>query len=535
MASAVPTPVRNLRSYFIGRASRIQPATPDAPLRVRVVWVVRAGLLVVGCTLAAGCTTTVSPERAAREARDGLTPAQPWRYAQADTQSGPQANSPTDAQPTAPIRLPHDGQVASITRWWQHFDDPLLATLIDEAQATAPTVALALARVREAQAQALATGAAAMPSLGLGASTSRGVAPPSFAPATQSSLGLQAQWEVDLFAGLAQQRQAASLRADQLRLEWHDARVTLAAEVAQTYVALRACESLAAVLDLSLASQRTSAQLTAEKARVGFEAPANAALADASVADASNRLAGQRADCDATTLALATLTGRSLPLLREALAARHATLPQPGAAFEVDRLPSQVLAARPDVAAAEQALAATHADIGAAEATRWPRLVLNGSIGPAWLRLGGATVDGTSWSLVPTLSLPILDGGRIAAGIDAASARRDAAHAALDARIRNAVREVEEALVRLAAARSREADAMRAAAGFRTFFEATEQRWRIGAGSLIDMEDARRLALNAQAALVGLRRERVAAWVSLYRAVGGGWRPDDAPTAATTR
>ena len=469
----------------------------------------------LGMVCLAACSTSVPPERAAREARDALTPRQPWQHI-------------ADAAAAEPPRaLPHDGRVESISRWWHHFDDPLLAALIDDAQNAAPTVAIALARVREAQAQAAAVGAGLLPSASLGASSSRGAIAPAFAAATQSDIHLQAQWEIDLFGGLRQQRDAAASRAEQLRLEWHDARITLAAEVAQTYVGLRSCEALAGVLELSLGSQRKTAELTREKLRVGFEAPAQAALADAGAADAANRLAAQRADCEALTLALAALTGRATPLLRGALAARRATLPQPGRAFDVDTVAAQVLAARPDIAAAEQALVAAHADLGAAQAARWPRLVLSGNIGPSWLRLGGSTAEGTAWGFMPALSLPVLDGGRIAAGIDAAGARRDAAHAALDARIRSAVREVEEALVRLAAARAREGDALRAAEGFRSYFEATEARWRIGAANLIEMEDARRLALNAQAALLALQRERVAAWVTLYRAVGGGWRPDD--------
>ncbi len=395
-------------------------------------------------------------------------------------------------------------------------------------------MAIALARVREAQAQAQVVGAGLLPAASLGASSSRGATAPTFVAATQSAISLQSQWEIDLFGGLRQQRESATSRAEQLRLEWHDARITLAAEVAQTYIQLRSCEALAAVLDLSLQSQRKTAELTREKLRVGFEAPAQAALADASAADASNRLAAQRADCEALTLALGSLTGRAAPNLREALGARRATLPQPGRAFDVDAVPAQVLASRPDIAAAEQALVAAHADLGAAEAARWPRLVLSGNIGPSWLRLGGSTAEGTAWGFMPTLSLPILDGGRIAAGVDAAAARRDAAHATLDARIRSAVREVEEALVRLAAARAREGDAVRAAEGFRSYFNATEARWRIGAANLIEMEDARRLALNAQAALLGLQRERVAAWVTLYRSVGGGWRPDDATLPVAT-
>lgn len=482
--------------------------------RMRLLPVALSSLLVLGA-----CAATGDAVQSARDARQALTPTTPW------------LREPATAAPSAASR-PHDGEPASIARWWQHFDDPLLASLIDDAQQSAPTVAIALARVREAQAQAQMAGAGVLPSLGVAAGGSRGASPASnFVGATQATAGLQAQWEIDLFGGQRAQQRAAASRAEQARLDWHDARVTLAAEVAQTFVNLRACEALTGVFELAAQSTSKTAELTREKVRVGFEAPANAALAEAAGADAANRLAAQRADCEALHLALTLLSGRATPALRQALQARRAQLPQPGRAFDVDRLPASVLAARPDIAAAEQALAATESDLGAANAARWPRLVFSGNLGHGWLRVGGVTQDGAAWSIVPSVSLPILDGGRISAGIDAAKARREAAHAALDARIRGAVREVEEALVRVDAARARESDALRAAQGFRTFFEATEQRWRLGAANLIEMEDARRLALNAQAALIGLQRERIAAWVSLYRAVGGGWRPQDATAA----
>jgi outer membrane protein TolC len=88
-----------------------------------------------------------------------------------------------------------------------------------------------------------------------------------------------------------------------------------------------------------------------------------------------------------------------------------------------------------------------------------------------------------------------------------------------------AVREVEEALVRLDGAARRENDARTAAEGFREFMESAQARWDAGAGSLLDLEDARRNALLAAAVLVGVQRERVAAWIALYKAVGGGWSP----------
>jgi outer membrane protein, multidrug efflux system len=503
-------------------AHAVRVELADEPMRrghpARLAWWLLPLLSGLGA-----CSTLASSQQAAIDARNSLTPQTAWvTPADASTASG------VTVAPSAPRPLPHDGKTTAIAQWWQHFDDPLLASLIDDAQASAPTVALALANVREARAQAQAAGASLLPNLSLGVDGARGSSPASnFKPGTQATAAVQAAWELDLFGGVRHQRDAAAARAEQARLAWHDARVTLAAEVAQIFVDLRTCEALVTVLDLSSVSQRKNAELTRDKVRVGFEAPANGYLADAVAADATNRLTAQRADCDALTLALSSLTGRAPQALREALAARRAQLPQPGSAFDVDRLPATVLAHRPDIAAAEQTLVAAVAEINAAQAARWPRIVFGGSIGFGLLRVGGSQVDGASWSIAPSLSLPIFDGGRIAAGIDAAQARREAAHAGLDQRIRGAVREVEEALVRLTSARTREADALRAAEGFRQYFNAAEQRWKIGVGSVIEMEEARRLALNAQATLLGLQRERVAAWISLYRAAGGGWRADD--------
>jgi outer membrane protein TolC len=91
------------------------------------------------------------------------------------------------------------------------------------------------------------------------------------------------------------------------------------------------------------------------------------------------------------------------------------------------------------------------------------------------------------------------------------------------------VREVEEALVLLDSARERSEDARVAVEGYRASFAATEARYRSGLASLIELEDQRRAALAAETALVSLQRERLAAWIALYRAVGGGWsRPGEA-------
>jgi NodT family efflux transporter outer membrane factor (OMF) lipoprotein len=434
--------------------------------------------------------------------------------------------------------LPHDGDTQALADWWRRFDDPLLAELVREAQATNPTLAQALARVAEARAGARGADALRWPAFDGVAQANRSAGAASagiaFAPTTLATIGVDAQWEIDLFGATRAQVAAAQARDAQAALGWHAARITLAADVASAYVGLRACEAQMSVLEQDAASQRQSAELTREKVRVGFESPANGALSDGAAADASNRAIAQRADCDVLVKGLVVLTGEAEPALRLRLQPHTAQLPRP-AAFAVGALPAQLLVQRPDIAAAERALVASAADVGVAEAARYPRLTLSGNLGASTLRAGGVSFDGTAWGFGPRLVLPIFDAGARAAREDAARARYDDARAALDGLLRRAIGEVEEALVRLDAATRREGEALQAAQGFRDYFAAAEQRWRIGAGSLIDREEARRTALAAQGALINVQRERVAAWITLYRALGGGWSATDAaPEVRTT-
>jgi outer membrane protein TolC len=184
-----------------------------------------------------------------------------------------------------------------------------------------------------------------------------------------------------------------------------------------------------------------------------------------------------------------------------------------------------VLAQRPDLFQAERAVAAASADIGAAQADRFPRLSLAGSVAGGRVRSGGVEANAQTWSIGPlALTLPIFDAGRRAANVEAARARYDESVVRYQTLVRRAVQEVEQALVALDSARGRGADARTAAAGYRASFEATETRHRNGLASLVELEDARRNLLAAETALVGLQREMHEAWVALYRAAGGGWQ-----------
>lgn len=442
----------------------------------------------------------------------------------------PQAD-PAPPPPAWHAPLPHAGEPAALTRWWSQFDDPLLPALIDAAQAGHPLLDQAVARIRQARAARTAAAAPGGPFVNGAAQATRGAtAATTFLPVTQLSAGLDAGWEIDLFGGVRHGVAAAEARAAQAELGWHEARVSLAAEVAQTYVGLRTCEALVALQTQEADSLGRSAQLVRRKADVGFEAPASARLVEAAAAQARERTVAQQLDCDIAVQALGLLTGLPEPDLRARLRARHGRLPAP-AAFALPTLPAAVLAQRPDLAAAERELHASAAEVAGADAARRPQLTIGGSLGVGLVRTGGQSETATTWSFGPVLTVPLLDGGRRRAQLDAAQARLDEARAGYALKLRGAVREVEEALRRLDASQRRETDARTAADGLRAFLDATRERERLGSASVVDVEDARRQALGADSAWLALQRERVAAWISLYRAVGGGWQRELPPPA----
>ena len=445
------------------------------------------------------------------------------------------AVGPTYAPPTVTITtawqapLPHDGNVAALAGWWSRWNDATLVALIEAAQASNPTLDQAAARIAQARAGQTIAGASGLPNVSGTASANRGnLAGQSLGlgALTSVSASAQAAWEIDLFGASRRGREAASARFGARTLDWHQARVSLAADVASTYANLRVNEALAVGYERDAASRKETARLTGLKTDAGFEAPANAALARASASEAASRLTAQRAEVDLGVKALVALTGLNEPLLRNMLAAGRAQLPElaTGSALNIDSVPATVLAQRPDLAASERELAALTAEIGAAEADRYPKISLTGSVGYSIARIAGSSVGTTTWGFGPSIDIPLFDAGRRSAVVEQTRARYDEALAGYKATATRAVREVEEALTQLQSAKLRAPDLQASLAGYQAFERAALARLSAGAGSVLELEDARRAVLAAQVAVIAIERERLAASISLYRAAGGGWQ-----------
>lgn len=428
--------------------------------------------------------------------------------------------------------LPHGGRAAELAQWWRGFDDAVLPDLIDAAQAASPTLASARARIERARATLAASDAAARPRVDGVASAQRARSVPDTPAASSAALGLQAGWELDLFGGVAAGQRASAQRLRGAEAGWHDARVSLAADVATAYLNLRSCEAQLQQAQADAASREATARLTDQSAAAGFTAPADAALARAGAAQARSQARAQQAQCDTLVKGLVELTDRPEPALRQQLAAATARLPQAAGVASV-ALPAQLLQQRPDLAEASANVLAAAADVAAARADERPRLSFNGSLQLASLRSAGVSTNGSVWSIGPLqLSLPLFDGGSRRAATAAQQAAYDEAVAQLQGSVRRALREVETALVALDATAARERDVAAAATDFEASLTATEARQRGGLASLLDLEAARRNALQARSAVIELQRERAAAWIALYRSLGGGWTAADALPAA---
>ena len=412
--------------------------------------------------------------------------------------------------------------------------DPVLRLLIRSALQSNPNLAAAAERIEAARSAAVAAGAALQPLAQAEALASSGRSDPAAPRTGRLSVSARASWEIDLFGRLAAGRDAAMSRLDAAQSAWHDVRVSLAAEVAQAYITLRACEALLEQGEIDLTSRAETARLTAASAQAGFLAPADAALARASAAQARSLQAQARLSCERQLKALVALTAGDEPALRQRLQAGRAQVPVI-AAVPLPAVPAQLLAQRPDLVEAQARLQAAAGDLLQSERERYPQLTLAGQIGLGRSISHGVSTSGSTWSVGPLqLTLPILDGGIQTAQQRAAMARYDLSRVQLEARVRDAVRDVEQALLGVQTSSERLVDARAAADGFEQSLRATQARQRGGLASLFELEEARRQAVAARHALIELDQQRASAWVSLYRALGGDWSADDNRLPAST-
>lgn len=414
-----------------------------------------------------------------------------------------------------------------LTTWWERFNDPCLTTLIRSAQKDNPTLDKAAAAIEKARAQKTAAEAGLFPSLnGTADATTSGSFINGSGTTKSIGSGLDASWELDLFGKTRRSTESATALLEAREAQWHDARISLVAEVAGYYMEYRAGRIKQTYYEEQAESQKKTCDLTLLSAKAGFTADADVRLAEASLAKTRATALSQKAECGILIKTLVALTGMDEPAFREILGKDTALLPRPEG-FQITSVPANLLRQRPDIVAAECELASTYALISVAEAAKWPSFTLGGTVGIA--KTKGTSVT-APWSFGPSLNLPIFDGGSIKAGIKSARADYESALAGYKQTVRDAVKDVEQALVRLDSLTLREAEEEKSAKGYRAYLTAVEQNYRSGGASMLDIETARRSTISSEVSLLELQQNRLLYWISLYKAVGGGFQAKQGET-----
>ncbi|MCX7692092.1 TolC family protein [Tepidimonas taiwanensis] len=432
------------------------------------------------------------------------------------------------ALPKAPAGWanPVDGVVAPtvtatepLNHWWATWGDEMLSRLVESALQSNPDVARALAAVAQARAQREVARAGLGPTVQAGADVQRAQRGDA-SPGNTFRLGLDAAWEVDVWGRRAAALQASEADAAASEAEWAWARVTLAAEVASTYFEWWGARERLRLARESVAAQEESVQLTDWRVQAGLASVLDAQTARAALEQTRASLPALEATARQAQHALAVLTGQApgtpLPGPAPDLPPALRVPPVP--------VPAQVLRQRPDVAAAEARLRAAYARVQQADAARWPTLGLEGALSLSAPRVTELfDVAALTRSLAVSLAASVFDGGAARAEVQARQAAAEQARAALASALLGALRDVENALVALAADRERLQRLDAAVAAAAEAESLARQRYAAG---LIDY----RALLDAQRTLLALQTDRAAAqtaWASdhvrLIKAVGGGW------------
>jgi NodT family efflux transporter outer membrane factor (OMF) lipoprotein len=435
-------------------------------------------------------------------------------------------------------------------QWWATLNDPVLDDIIETAFNSSPSLALAAAHLDEARATLGVQTSLGRPHVTLNGSAGRarvqsgggsaisgtgGISGGSGSSANNTDQvgssvigGPSLAWEIDVFSRLRDTRAAASLRLDARTADAAAARLLLSSQVAGALMSLRACRLILDLKREDIASRQRGLVLTRRRVELGFAAPVDASRSLSGVSDAQVSLVNQDESCVKDLDSLVGLTGLSASEIETRLRSpasppeltsyEASAFPKPPAATLT--LPALVLARHPGVIAAEREVAATYAEIGVARANRLPIFNLTAALSGNWISASGTTIAFLGWSLIPTLSAPLFDGGAGAAQVDAATARYLAALASLNTTLRNTTQDIEDALTEQAHASERLAAAQRSRDAYQATFDATESQWRAGAIDVFQLEDTRRQREAADETAVDAARASVQAWVDIVRASG---------------
>lgn len=417
------------------------------------------------------------------------------------------------------------GSLGDLT-WWTLFQDDALQSLIRRTLEANYDVRVAAARILDSRAQVTIARSFQFPEVRASGSAPytrvEGNRSPlqvreSFAPAG----GLDLAYEADLWGRFRRGTEAA--RAELLASE-HGRRfvmTTLVSDVATLYFQLRSLDLQLEIARRTLATRSDSLNLVTMRQEGGVAAMIDVRQTEILVATAAQTIPETERQIEQTENAISVLLGENPgPVVRGRMIGDQFSLPAlpPG-------VPAQLLERRPDVRQAEEELAAATARIGVAKSDFFPRVFLFGSAGA-----GGVNVNG-SWfgpqgifALLPSITLPIFNSGRVAAGVQSAEARAEEARLRYEQTVQGAFRDVSDALVEFRKRRESRRQQEDLVVAARDTARLANIRYRGGVSSYLEVLDSDGRLFEAELALAQAQRDEVLGMVRLYKGLGGGWQ-----------
>lgn len=435
-----------------------------------------------------------------------------------------------------------------VAEWWTTFNDPTLNALIDRAVQGNLDLQLAQARVREARAQRGVVAADLYPTVNVSSSYQRSRISKNIngvqtsTGGSQSNInvtgdlyqvGFDASWEIDVFGGIRRDIEAANADISAQIEDRRNTLVTLLAEVARNYTELRRAQQQITISEANLQAQQETLDITKVRFDAGLVSDLDVQRAQAQVDTTASEIPTLRTSAQQSIHLLSVLLGEEPGALTDELS-NQTPIPQTPPEIPVG-LPSELLRRRPDVRRAERQLAAQTARIGVATADLFPKFSLSGFLGLTSSKFSKLSNSGsTTWSILPGVSWPVFDFGRIRSNIAVENAREQQAAIVYEQTVLTSLREVADSMIAFSQEQTRHQNLEGAVEANRKAVKLANDLYKQGLTDFLSVLQAQRDLFVSEDALVQSDSLVTSNLVALYKALGGGWEieskaPDQLP------
>jgi len=420
-------------------------------------------------------------------------------------------------------KIAQPGDAIDRGQWWGIFHDPQLDRLMEQIDIGNQNLRVYEAAFKQAQAEVQAARANLYPTVTGAPTITRQRA--SGTNSTTLSLEGTASWEPDIWGKVRRQIESNVANAQASAAELASIRLSAQATVATDYFALRYEDSLQQLYKDTIKAYERTLDITRNQYASGVAARSDVVQAETQLQTTKALAIAVGLDRAKYEHAIALLIGKPPSDLSIAFRPLSKAVPQIPVA-----LPSTLLERRPDIAQAERAVQQQSELIGVAVAAYYPTIDLTGAVGvagdPSRTFFKGANVV---WSAVGSASETIFDAGARAAAVDEAQASTDQAVATYRQTVLAAFQDVEDEIVSQRILATQYKVQGIAVDSSRKAVEIAINEYRAGTQAYTTVVTAQATALSNEQTLLGIQSNRVAAAVSLVRALGGGWNSISLP------